>query len=433
MSAGNTNPTFEPWRYLNQVKAVYLAGSSKEPVDVSENFVSAEVFEDIFSDSVSGNIILKDTKNIIKDLKLNGADRLLIVVGDEVKGDVPLEFFVYSHSYTALNDTSELVTLDFVTMPFILSQNSRLWGAYKGSIHSIVSSVFNGVLSNYKTSSIDNYTPETFELEVDNCEGVIKIVSPGWTPFEMLGWLSGRATDVETSGSLFLFYQTIFDGYKFKCVEKLVKEGNTKEIDNSHVFYYGYKGSGFERNNIHTLSIGDLGDTLETTYEQFTDLWQIDLTKKKITKRTYNAETASKPLLNERIIGQLNSENAFDFNFPALHKKGNLKALIKNESALVHNGIDFYTGNSFQRKFGMLKQIQAMSVSFECFSNNQVQVGDVVEIIVPQKRGVDNKDTLKTMLDNEVSGRYLIAAKSIKYDLHEVKMQIQAIKDSALE
>jgi hypothetical protein len=429
------NPHFEANRYEGQLQQAYFVGSKGEVLNIIENFVSCNLFEDIFSDSVSGNMLLKDEKNAIKAQELNGDDKLVIVLNykDELTA---LEFLVYSHSYTRLTDNSELVNLNFISLPSVLSQNARVWGAYKGGIDSIVKQVYDGVVKDYTPTKINNYAPvaKMPQIECDTTEGIVKIVGTGKTPFETIAWLSGRATEVETSGSMFLFYQTIFEGYKFKCLEKLAKEGTQNALEESHVFYYGYAGTGYERQNLHEFKIHTLADTLKTSKELYTDLWLTDFTNKTILKRTFDANTSSQPLLNSRVLGFMDNKNGFNFDFESLRKSGNLRSMIKNESSQVHNGIDFKTGNSLQRKYSMLRQMNAMSVSFEAFSNHAVKVGDVVELFIPQKRGVNkNSDTSETLTDKEISGKYIVAAKRIEFEMEKVKMQVQCIKDSALE
>lgn len=429
------NPHFEANRYVGQLKLAYLVGSKGEILNITENFITCNIFEDIFSDSVSGNMLLKDDKNVIKSQNLNGDDKLVIVL-DYDGEPVSLEFLVYSHSYAKLTDNAETIILNFIALPFVISQNMRLWGAYNGSIDGIVKQIFDGVTQNYTASKIDTFAPaaKTPEIECDTTEGVVKVIGTGKTPFEMIAWLSGRATNVETSGSMFVFYQTIFEGFKFKCIEKLAKEGCEKGLDESHVFYYGYSGAGYDKQNLQEFKIHTLSDTLKTSKELYTDLWLTDFTNKTITKRTFDANTSSEPLLNARIIGFMDNENGFNFDFEALRQKGNLRSMIKNESSDVHDGFDFKTGNSLQRKYSMLRQMNAMSVSFEAFSNHKVKVGDVVKIIIPQKRGIDKKsDTMDTLIDKEISGHYIVAAKRIEFEMEKVKMQVQCVKDSALE
>lgn len=428
------DPNFEPYRFEQGIKGAFLVGEKKEVVEITDKVLTATIFEDIFSNSVSGNMVVKDEGNLIKAQNLNGADKLVLLLGQEnVTRPKVFEFLINSHSYTTANDSSELITLHFVSLPFMISKSIRLWNAYRGSIEGIAKKVFDEVVKNYTPSKIKGYTPETPGLETDTTEGNIKVVSPGWTPFQLLSWLSGRATNPETSGSLFLFYQTLFDGYKFRCVEKLVKDGNGKDIEEEKIYYYSYSGAGNAKRNVKAIHIGSLGDTIKGVGEQYCDLWQTDILKKKITKRTYSSETSSQPILNDRIMGQLHSSNGFDLDFTSLRESGNLRSVIKNESPQTHDNITFYTGNSLQRKYGMLKQIQSMSVSIEVFADNSIKVGDIIELKVLQKRGTNSNDTLKKLLDLEISGRYLVAAKALHFMVDEVKMQLQLVKDSTLE
>lgn len=432
MQTNTEDAIFEAHRYRGQIQEVYLVGSTKEVLDVTDLFVTAELYEDLFSPSVSGNLVLKNNKGTIKDLKLNGADRLVIVVSDVDDGKIALEFLVYSHHYAGTTDTFELVGLNFVSFPHVLSQNSHIWRAYKGNIAGIVKNVFDELTSAYTPKALEEINTETPTLECDSTEGVVKFVSPGWTPFQLIAWLSGRATNPNTSGSLFTFYQTIFDGYKFKSVENLIKEGNDTDLDKEKCLYYGFAGDGYEKNNIKRISFGRIGDTLKNYKELYNDLWMTDFTKKTITKRSYDASVSASALLNDEKIGVQNANNGFDFDFVGFRERGNLLANRSNESTLIHNDVDFLKGNSLQRKFAILRQLNAMTATFEIFNNTAIKVGEVVDLDITQKRTINESDTADDIKDKELSGRYLVSAVSLKYDLEQVKMQVEAIKDSIL-
>lgn len=402
-----------------------------EVANITDLYVRAELYEDLFSPSVSGNMVLKNNKALIKNLRLNGADRLVIVVGyDDEK--IPLEFLVYAHGYASPSDTFELVSLNFVSFPHALSQNTHLWRAYKGSASTIVKSVFDEMIANYNPSSIAETKIEKPTIECDSTEGVIKFVSPGWMPFQLISWLSGRSTNPTTSGSLFTFYQTIFDGYKFKAVENLISEGNKGEVDEEKCFYYGFSADGYEKRNMKRVSFGRVGDTLKNYKQLYNDLWMTDFTKKSITKRTYDAYTSSQALLNKECVGIHSNVNGFNFDFTALRSRGNLLPTISNESTLVHNDITFLKGNSLQRKYALLRQLGVITATFEIFNNKAVKVGEVIDLDIPLKRTVNDNDTADDLKDKELSGRYLVSAVGIKYDMEEVKMQVEAMKDSIL-
>lgn len=424
---------FEAHRYEGQIREVYLIGSTQEVMDISELLVRAELYEDLFSPTISGNMIVKNNKGILKDLKLNGADRLIIVISDEEEGTIPLEFLVYAHNYSGTTDTFELVGLNFVSMPHVLSLNTHLWNAYKGDISSIVKTVFNNLISNYSPLPVEGHTIQTPTVECDSTEGIIKIISPGWMPFQLISWLCGRATNAESGGSLFTFYQTIKDGYKFKCIENLINSGNTSDIEEGKCFYYGYSMDGYEKNNVKRVSFGRIGDTLKNYKELYNDLWMVDFTKKAITKRSFDAYTSIQPLLNAELVGTQASNNGFNFDFYELRNRSNLFPLKSYESTLTHNNIDFIKGNSLQRKNAILRQLNAVSVTFEAFNNIAVQVGEVIDFDMPLRKTTNESDNEKDIRDKELSGRYIVTSKALKYDLERVTMEVEAIKDSILE
>lgn len=68
-------------RQQSQINSILLFGS-KETINLYDFHISTQIFEDLFSNSVSGHIMLRDAGNIVREAGLKGYDRILFVFDD---------------------------------------------------------------------------------------------------------------------------------------------------------------------------------------------------------------------------------------------------------------------------------------------------------------------------------------------------------------
>ena len=81
--------TPQPWSVLYNLRAVYLENREEVTTDITPNFLTCKLYEDLFANTASGCATFKDESNLFKNLKLNGADRLVLIVGDDTE-TIPL-------------------------------------------------------------------------------------------------------------------------------------------------------------------------------------------------------------------------------------------------------------------------------------------------------------------------------------------------------
>lgn len=420
-------------RQQSQINSILLFGS-KETINLYDFHISTQIFEDLFSNSVSGHIMLRDAGNIVREAGLKGYDRILFVF-DYGKEKLVREFFVYSHSTSSNNvESAEVLNLYFISFPTILSQHTRLWNAFSGDVKSIVSNVFDNCVRGYIPLENTNDIPpaQTPRISISQTMGNIKFVSAGWTPFETINWLAGRSTCSQTSSSFFLFYETLKDGFYFESIEKAIYEKNTIELDKQYVFVYDYFSTGNSYNTIKEMHVSDLMDTLQGTEDKYLTLWHNDLIYKKIHKHNFDYNTSARPILNSTLLGTIDDSNPFNFNFTNRHNEGNFRAIVKNESAETHNGFSSYNGTSFARKYSTLQQLNLVRVTIECFENYNVQVGSVVELFIPKKKGNNADESIESLKDSVLSGRYIVSSKKHNYIVDEATMELELVKESVL-
>ena len=256
-----------------EVQSIFLTSPSfKDPekiVDLSSAWTEINLFEDIYSPAVSGDVTLVTSGGFVEGIPIIGEETLEIhmsVAGVGPKGtpkpgkssfDDPVtksvEPMIIGKYRIYKNDPPQpLAKVDgvfsykfyFVSEEMITNMKIKVQKAYPTTmsfgaaypqmsspsssdeitIDQITRSLFYDCFIGAKKPADQNPTSKNFLVEPTT--GTVSYVIPNWTPFQALNFLAGRAVSVNSSspGSNFVFYETI-RGYRFVSIETLFAGG----------------------------------------------------------------------------------------------------------------------------------------------------------------------------------------------------------------
>ena len=214
-------------QYAGEINLEYLRIFSSEGVrvDLSGIVVEINLFEDIFSTSFTGNIILVDTLNLIEKLPILGQEYIELKCStpqvNPTKESVIEKRFIL-HSIVTREDISagaQAYSLDIATEDSIRNLKTRVSKSYTDSIDNIVTDV----LKNQLGSSQD--------LNIGPTSGIRKIVSPNVHPYTLINMLKKEA--VANMGlnlpPHFLFFENK-NGLNFISLESLYMKGTVAKL-----------------------------------------------------------------------------------------------------------------------------------------------------------------------------------------------------------
>lgn len=208
-----------------------IVSSSGTTLDFKFMVLELNYYEDIFSNEVSGNMLISDSVNYLNLLQFSGDERVIISLDNPGKF-TPLErtfrlFKVSNRTWT--NDSNENYILHFCSEELILSEQSRISKSYnKVTISTIIKSICTDYLK------IPNN-----KLFIEPTVGLRDIIIPSYKPFKALNWLSTLSLSKETSsvGTTYLFYENK-DGMNFRSLASLYKQSTYRtflyELKNLH-------------------------------------------------------------------------------------------------------------------------------------------------------------------------------------------------------
>jgi hypothetical protein len=217
------------------IQSCKIVGEDGSPIDVKDLVVEFNYFEDIFSNFVSGALIINDSVGIVQMFKFQGHEMLILSI-DKPGLNKPLEknLRIYTHSNRTQTKTSnENFVLHFCSEEAILNEQYKVSKSYTDvKVLDIVKDITKTYL----------HIDDKHMKNLDETTGVVSKVVPNLKPLQAINWLTtiAQADQAKNSGSFYLFYEDK-EGFNFKSVLNLYKESPFRK--------YRYEEKGLTQDN----------------------------------------------------------------------------------------------------------------------------------------------------------------------------------------
>lgn len=203
-----------------EINALELINSGGQTVDLRKIFVELQIFQDLYSSVMNGNIVINDGNDIFSNFYLVGNEYLRISIDKPSLGR-PLEriFRVYkSSNRTPSTDSGQLYILHFCSDELISSEQILVSKAYKSvKIRDIVSDIL------LKELNIDSNRINSLE----DTSGNFDLIVPNYRPFEAIQWVTARGYDQKKF--CYFFFENK-NGFNLTSLQTLIKQKPYKTI-----------------------------------------------------------------------------------------------------------------------------------------------------------------------------------------------------------
>jgi hypothetical protein len=403
------------------VDSLTIESAAGALLDVKAQFVSLNIYEDLFANGLSGFLVLVDSLNLVRYLQITGRETLRVrfsTPGDpETRELTEREFRIYKvTSETKLSgEGKKLIRLEFVSPP--VYENAKLR----------ISRSFNDMKYSEMVERIGN---DVLGININCCPtlGRRNIIVPNWNPMYAISWLAKRSSAESFPEACdYVFFQTLDGKYHFfplsilKAQEAFVKyhhtpsnrDSTTGEIFMKKEFY-----------NIISFSVGGRGDKM-----------------REIVSGVY----ANNALVVD-IFGKTSSTELYTYftqrdRLPSISKYPLVSKLTDDLSFNVTAYQKYYPKHSFRydtledndemeivstRRQSQMNQFKTNTLTILVNGDSNRRVGDMVSVDIPSTENPKNKDD---WYDPYLSGKYMITA-----ILHEIgdgsyNMKMELVKD----
>lgn len=195
------------------VKKLDLITNQGKRMSLLDVFQGIILTEDLFMNYIHGTIILNDGNDLHQTAPIIGEERIEFVytVDNYTTDDVVKSFRVYRLESSSTDNPERMAhTLFIVSEEAYRDLNTSISKAYKNkSIDFIVRDAFKSISTN--------------KLSVGQFSGSYHIVSPRWTPLQLINYTTSIARPKNYKGSLVFFYETT-RGFEYKHIEELISQ-----------------------------------------------------------------------------------------------------------------------------------------------------------------------------------------------------------------
>jgi len=405
------------------IEELVLISSTGVLVDLKTFFKEINIFESVYSPVITGNILIGDNINLIKNLTITGGEYITIKLrtpGLSRPAYIYKTFRIFSITDRIIVDqSSQLYILNFISQEGFSNELSPLYSAFSGKTSDIVFDIFNNYFVEPRYLTM-NYHSGTLVPDIkselillDESENEVKFVSPGWSPLKCFQWLASKSIPAGSEACNFVFFEGNKNFY-FGPLETIFNLGVDASIGSYRYFTPGtrettdsvekmFQISEVRMTNLHdaldSLTSGRLSSRLvninfmEKDYS-YTDYSHIDNFGK------YTHTSGTKAESNIPIIPNptyFNPKNFFRINTIQ-------PGLFDNANQNINEKMPDIFGNRLSNMLDLNTYVLEITIP----GRTDIEVGSLIYIDLPDPSPVDSTDLSASNFDHMSSGRYLM-------------------------
>lgn len=216
-----------------KIEELKLISSQNLVFDLRDFLVEFNLFEDIFSNYLQGNLVLSDSRNLIEIAPLIGEEYLSVKISTPGFNSIiqkTFRVFKVSDRQIVRDNNTQLFTLHFTSIELVNDVLLPLYKPHEGLIHEVVRDIFLNYISTsreFKASEASNEfiesTHDTPLYILNPTSNKVKFVPTGWSPFKCMNWLASKAIPKDGSARNYLFFETN-KSFCFGSLESIFKD-----------------------------------------------------------------------------------------------------------------------------------------------------------------------------------------------------------------
>ena len=201
---------------------VFLHNHMGEITDIKRVMVELNIYESIYSNGLTGSIVVGDAQNLIGKLQINGTERIsfkLSTPGTENQRDMVDASVETGHPFhiykitdrRQLNSNTLLYTLHFASREFMRNLRTKVSQAYNGRLDMSVLQILTD----------KEYLDSKKQISFEPCGNSDKIVIPNLRPYDAINMIAKRSLPEKSNGVGYYFYETT-KGIYFRSWDNMV-------------------------------------------------------------------------------------------------------------------------------------------------------------------------------------------------------------------
>lgn len=430
--ASNQAASSDQLRYagdINVAKVEITSLISNKKFNVANQLITIQIFEDMFSPFISGSLIFKESLDFASNFPFVGEEvidlKLFTPTLDKSKpktGVIEGRFYIYKMAdREQIAERNTVYQLHFIAIEAIADINTKISKGYDGLISDIAKTLLKG----------EDELSSDKEVLIEETSNKVKFVSNFWSPIRNMNYLLKHAQNKNKSPT-YVFYESRY-GYNFVSLDTL----NAQEP----IQYF--------LNNDSTDSISPSGGSkrnFENDYRRIVEI-NIPVTHDYMDRVTHGAYGSTMLFMDLAKKEYFNLKHSFlkDWGKEGEETRLNKYPVTSNKvyttyrasmyNDVMENGLftdydDVSDVRVRQKRVSRLKQAEAYKINITVAGRTDYTVGQKVNVKSYKAEPIKGSDNDEDILDNIISGNYLIATINHVIDREKHECHMQLIKDS---
>jgi hypothetical protein len=413
---------------INVAEVTITSLITQKKFNVSNQLLTIQIFEDMFSPFITGSLIFKESLDFASNFPFVGEEvidlKIFTPTLDKSKpkdGVIQGRFYIYKMAdRDYLAERSLVYQLHFISIEAISDINSKISKGFDGKISDIALQLIKdeGLNSN-KVANIEETGNKT------------KYISNFWSPVRNLNFICKKAQNTSNSPT-YVFFENR-NGFNFVSLDKLNSQTPIQYFQNNNSQDTVTPGGSSKRNldmdyrRITELNVPITHDYMDrvTGGAYGSQMLFMDLSKKEY----YN--------LKHSFLKDWGTEETRLNKFPVASNQiyTTFRASMYNdtiENTLFTDYEEVSDVRIRQKRVSRLKQAEAYKINIVVAGRTDYTVGQVANVKSYKAEPVKGSDKDEDILDNIISGNYLISTINHVIDREKHECHIQLIKDSLI-
>lgn len=427
MSGANQNAMTSPFDFV--LSALAYITSSGQNVNLMGIFNEINIFQDIFCNTMSGNITVTDSANIFAYNVQQGEEFLYISL-DKPGLSQPLTryFRIYTRTPVVGKPSNQLVRLNFVSEELLVAKSITFSKVYNNML---ISDMANDVAKNVlKITNMNTTEPTTSQQN---------ITLPYFNPLQTLNWLASKATSSYV-GATFMFFENN-KGYNFQSLQQLQDVSSPFAVYNCSIKNIADNDPNLDYYDVSRYQVIKVPDTLEslTTGRNASRLLTYDPLRQKFTVGDLNADDLFKssvtlgnaPAYNN-FANRLKDTPADSYGglrmFYPTNQGQNQAQYIQGKQTINQTNVE----NWLVERNAQIMQMLGNRIKVVIPGNIQLNIGQVIQFNLPSiesQTGTDEGEAIRK-LDPYMTGLWLITALRHRVTIQRFETVLELCRDS---
>jgi len=445
--AENTTPSLQKAGSVD-IQEIKLISSNNIQIDLKDFIVEINLYEDIFSSHLYGDMFLSDSRNLIDQLPIIGEEYLnlsFVTPGfDGFKIKKTFRVFRLSNRQIVKDNNTQTFVLHFASIELFYDMLLPLYQSFTGKITDLVQELFFDYVAESRDFIINEDGSSNFNTTntpltiINDTSNSVKFVSPGWSPFKCINWLASKSIPSEGVAKNFLFFESNKSFY-FGSLEYLFKDA----LENKNVVgVYSYSPNNNKNNKERDIvkemfTITDI-EMVQTTdhVKNYTNgylanrLITLDVFNKKYELYDYDYVEDYKNIYHtsgkgDRAVPVFVPESPRNFTSSISYYPVNPK--LFND---FPGNISEKMGEIYGNRKSTLLDLTNIKLNITVPGRSDIEVGNLIYIKFPALGPAVESDKNKEHIDRSYSGYYLITAIHHRLTGLEHVMIMEVVKDS---